>query len=238
MSKKPKQPKPPRVPVPLSALELQFQDQLTFLERSCRDFDEGHTAEYRRIALAIRILVYSSASSHSLIGQLDMADAPLASYATPAHPGNLVAWHPLVMMRISNAGAAFVPVLDQGPPHKGKWLPFSDWWHEEVFRSPEGVVLTRGDFVTIVANQDGGAHVDPELDERYHKLAHENLAGWIASGPEGDSPLLHIEKMHLRQIGFETLKSLEAAWLKRLGNRLCDCGSGRKHRYCCGKGAA
>jgi len=92
--------------------------------------------------------------------------------------------------------------------------------------------------VTIVANQDGGAHVDAALDERYNRLVNENLSGWISNGPEGESPLLHIEKIHLRHIGFECLHSVREAWNKRLGNRLCECGSGRKFRYCHGKGAA
>jgi uncharacterized protein YchJ len=93
----------------------------------------------------------------------------------------------------------------------------------------------RGDLILIVANQDGGAHVDPEIDERYEKLANNKLVGWIAVGPNGEHPIRHIEKVHLRQIGFEFLQSVSEAWSRRRGNRICECGSGRKHRYCCGR---
>jgi hypothetical protein len=82
---------------------------------------------------------------------------------------------------------------------------------------------------------NGGAHVDPKIDEAYHRLTNENSIGWIKRGPDGESPLEHIEKVYIRQIAWEAQTSIDAAWKKVLGNRLCDCGSLRKKRYCCGK---
>lgn len=223
-----------RVPIPLTQIENHFADQLGFLEGSFKAFDEGKTSEYKRIALAIRVLAYDQGQSRSLLGQLDMKGIFFMSYANKLNPKNLVASHPLAMIRVEGSVSSFVAVLNNGP-FPPKFLPFDTWWNEDVFRSPDGTVLTRGDFVSIVANQDGGAHVDPELDERYNRLANENLAGWFSGSTEGETPLLHIEKTYLRHIGFEFSNSVGDAWAQRLGNRLCECGSGRKYRYCHGK---
>ncbi|GER00445.1 hypothetical protein JCM17845_10680 [Iodidimonas gelatinilytica] len=225
-----------RVPVPLNRMEKHLEEQLKFLTRSCHDFDKGETSEYKRIALTIRILTYDGGQSRSLLQQLGMKGIPFVSYAGKIDLRNLLVSHPLIMMTIGESGTCFLPVLDKGP-RSARQLNFENWWKEDVLCSPDGTVLTRGDFVTIVANQDGGAHVDPRLDERFDKLANENLAGWISDTPDGEKPLQHIEKMHLRQIGFECLQSIEVAWKKRLGNRPCLCSSGRKFRYCCGKHA-
>lgn len=223
-----------RVPVALTQIEEHFEDQLDFLAESCRAFDEGKTSEYKRIALAIRVLAYDKGQSRSLLGQLDMKGGLFMSYAHEIDPKNLISSHPLVMIRLVGSSSCFVAMLNNGP-FPPKYLPFEVWWNEEVFRSPDGTVLTRGDFVSIVANQDGGAHVDPEIDERYSRLVNKNLAGWFTGGPEGESPLLHIAKAHLRHIGFEFSNSVGEAWQRRMGNRLCECGSGRKYRYCHGK---
>lgn len=223
-----------RVPVPLTQIENHFIDQIGFLEASCKAFDTGKTSEYKRIALAIRVLAYDRGQSRSLLRQLSMKDVPFISYAGKINLKNLIPSHPLAMIRIDGKGSRYIAKLDGGddPP---KFLQFDTWWSECVFRTPEGISLTRGDFVSIVANQDGGAHVDPDLDERYSKLVNDNLAGWMVSTADGESPMLHIEKTYLRHIGFELLCSISDAWEKRMGNRLCECGSGRKYRYCHGK---
>jgi len=46
------------------------------------------------------------------------------------------------------------------------FMPFDDWWSERVFENSKSF-LTRKDLVLFIANKDGGAHFETEVDERY-----------------------------------------------------------------------
>ena len=40
------------------------------------------------------------------------------------------------------------------------------------------ILFSRKDFVLALANQEGGAHVDPQIKEAYDKIANSNSMGW------------------------------------------------------------
>jgi hypothetical protein len=63
--------------------------------------------------------------------------------------------------------------------------------------------------IKIAANEDGGAHVDPMLNEIYSDLAKENSLSWLAR--KNGRPLKMENPHHasLRQIAYETLVSLK-----------------------------
>jgi hypothetical protein len=64
--------------------------------------------------------------------------------------------------------------------------------------------------VLVLANQDGGAHVDPALDHRYVRLAHENTMGWIEVTPDGEQPMRHSPVLaSVRQIAHEITRTIE-----------------------------
>lgn len=221
--------------VPVDALEAQLQDQLAFLERSCAAFDEGYTDEFKRLAVTLRVLLHDTPKSHSLLQQLEMKSGDFFAYSTPIDGQNLLPDWPLAIARIGPQGIALLPTLDSSgiPP---RLLKFSDWWSEAVYRDPNaGITLDRKSIVLAVANKDGGAHVDPEIDERYFHLVNEGV-GLIAQTPHGGMTFEDLEKVCLRHIAFEALMTIQPTFARRLGNRGCACGSGRKHRYCCGKG--
>jgi hypothetical protein len=71
-------------------------------------------------------------------------------------------------------------------------------------------VFTRKDLVLSIANQDGGAHVDPQLDEDYAGLTRKNSIGWVAEIdgkiiPNESNPAL----ASIRQIAYKVLESLK-----------------------------
>ena len=140
----------------------------------------------------------------------------------------------LASMEITDRSARLIPMLGDGP-FQPRWLSFEEWWNELVLRDDHSQNFSRRTIVLTVADQMGGAHADPAIDANYHRLTNENSIGWISQGPEGEKPLEHIEKVYLRHISWEALASIETAWSRILGNRKCGCGTGRKHRYCCGK---
>ena len=227
------------MPVPLADIEQEFWVQLKFLNASCEAYDEGDRDEFRRIALAVRVLVYNNGQSKSLTDQLGLRGIPFPAYSRCVDHRNLLSEMPLVMIQMGPAGTIYLPCLDNGAAEP-RMLSFEDWWGEEAFRSGGGVSMTRSGFVLHTANQAGGAHVDSEIDEEFYKIAKLNEAGWIAfsgppENPSAQSPMEDMEKACVRHIGFEVLQALNPEWERIKGNHFCDCGSGRKHRYCHGK---
>ena len=233
-----KKPKRARVAVPVGEIEQHLERQLWLLDKSCRSYDEGDRDEYGRIATAVRVICYDSGQSRSILSQLSMKGQPFVSYAGPVDSLNLCADSPLTMGQIGPLGATTLPILDQGI-HAPRPLAFDAWWDEPVLRLSDDERLSRGELILIAANQAGGAHVDADLDEVFHRIANLNEASMMTMGPDGQITVLaDVEKAAIRHIGFELLTSVQTELKKRAGNNGCICGSGRKNRYCCGKSQA
>lgn len=197
----------PRVTVDMIHIYEELQAQINFLVKSCSEFDSGDTEEFRRIALAIRIILYDHGQSKSLLHQLNSKDIQFHSYSSPINTANLLSEIPLATLRVSPSGASYLPCLDKNgsPP---RLMPFDEWWNEIVYRSTNGLSMKRRDFVLYVANQAGGAHVDPKLDQDFHKIVRENETGWIERLNDDERPIMGIQKSYVRQIGFELIRSL------------------------------
>lgn len=227
--------RPPRIPVTMSKLEEHFAAQISFLRKSSDEYDLGDKNEYRRLATHMRVLFYNNPpNAHSLLNQIGLHGEPFFSSNYGWAPGNLLADMPLTGLLNSPTGIQIVPLcstpLDPNRPPRS--LSFDEWWSEPVLRSNDGEIFTRRQIVLIVANQDGGAHVDPEIEETYHKITRGEAIGLTFVSPFGEYPLENIEKAYIRQIAWESIQSLETAWNRMLGNRACLCGCGRKARYC------
>ena len=55
---------------------------------------------------------------------------------------------------------------------------FIKWWEQNIiFKDSRGNIFTRKDLVRNVTDKDGGAHVDPSLQEAYANLSRFNLTG-------------------------------------------------------------
>jgi hypothetical protein len=52
-----------------------------------------------------------------------------------------------------------------------------DWWHDPVLTDADGAAFSREDLVLLVANKDGGAHVDRTLPPEYAALTRNNSIG-------------------------------------------------------------
>ena len=89
------------------------------------------------------------------------------------HPPGLKTSH-LEMVLVGDG--RYLPKLDDGVVNgrRDHFAPVREWWTNPVMRDFEGRFFSRADLVLSVANQDGGAHVDPILDPPYHALVAEN----------------------------------------------------------------
>lgn len=179
--------------------ELQLDRQLNFLRRSCATFDAGASDEAVRIALTIRVLVHNTKQSTSLLTHLDLQNTlsyidtgiyrflldpairQWVSQFSPSCPsigpspvdvglielgdagGGRVGWYAPLRLRRFTTGT---------PPDKAtRWVaPFDAWWNDPLTESSSGKTFSRSSLVLIVANQDGGGHVDAKIDATYADL--------------------------------------------------------------------
>ena len=198
----------PNRPVSNAELSEQLRDQIAFIRTSCALFDGGSVREAKRIATHIRILVHDTRNSHSLLMQLGYKNTlQFMSRAIVNRPSNLGPYHGLLNLKLGRA-ISYEPKLQT---EAARAMPFEDWWNEHALKDADGTLYSRKDLVLFVADTDGGAHVDPEMDEAYEKLSRENHVGLqVAVGGRPiqwhENPVLP----SLRQIGHEILEILDS----------------------------
>lgn len=130
-----------------------------------------------------------------------------------------------------------------------------------MFVDSQGKVLTRKQLILIAANQDGGAHIDPALDEVYASLSRKNSLLWVANVGGEEHPIPKADRAAIRQIAHEVLCTLIPGYSKKPSynaeaffgggmivkgtkpppsprprklerNERCPCGSGMKYKKC------
>ena len=154
-----------------------------FLANSSRLFDEGHEWEAKRLATTLRVLGRSSPHQEALLHLLGVRDslryASVVSRDDPAPS--------LVTVEVH------VEDVEHSPAYVLRWtpkedvvgfLPFSEWWDGPALVTA-GETFSRWDLIRGPANQNGGAHVDPELDARYAALSRGEIGSAILIGDTG-----------------------------------------------------
>jgi hypothetical protein len=173
----------------------QLREQYGFLTRSAAAYDAGFEGEAMRLATTLRILLHDSSSSRSLLGQLQVKDA-LRFEDTAMYPNpRLIQKAGLVIIQWTTGTEVrhVAPLADLLSPDRiHPPLRFKRWWTVRVIEGSQGRSYSRRDLVLTMANQDGGAHVDPELDADYALLrrdslgvTHETNSGDAAEGEDG-----------------------------------------------------
>lgn len=246
----------------LSQIELQehLKEQIKFLLASGESYDNGFDGEAKRMAVAIRVLVHDTKNSCSLLGQLGLKERDFLSTCMDYDPLSATPHGGLVYIYTASKEPKYIAMLDDSGTQKH--IPFEEWWNEIVFVDSNKGMLTRKDIILTAADQDGGAHVDPKLDETYARLSRQNSMGWILTNGSQSIPLEHPERTAIRQITHELLKTLIPDYTKKpqlIGNGViigglkvitgppkdtvpkvgrnekCPCGSGIKYKKCHGK---
>lgn len=203
-----------KIPQTQEELERHLRENIGFLEASAAAFDVGHHAEAKRLAATIRVLVHDTPKSRSLLGLVGIkAQLGYVNTAIPFNPANLLTHHGLVGIGVGPKGPAYWAPLEKGPRPRYGHPPssFEDWWSQVVINDKSGGIFTRKDLVLALANKDGGAHVDPELEPSYAALTRDNSVGWTASNGHEERPLSDIELHSVRQIAYELIETLRTA---------------------------
>lgn len=200
-------PKANRIAKSKEDLKRELAEQLQLLKLSCEHFDRGVEAAGKHIALSLRVLLHLHNRSRALLDQLGYRTGRFISTGPALNPRNLLSESPLLVMRISDRLRWLPVVAVGGPPFPPRQIPFSDWWLEPVLKDEKGRTFSRLTLIQHVADTDGGAHVDPELDEAYMDLSRKNSLGWVI-GEDELPPETRPELACMRQIAHELLCTL------------------------------
>ncbi len=188
----------------------ELKKQMNFIHRSSLLYDQGFQDESIRIAVNIRVLFHQTAKSTSLLTHLGNPPIKLASTAQkskPTRPGAIFLFDFCTTQLGNDGSKRSLPKL--APEHINEALAVDEWWNQ-VIHSWSGHPITRKTLVLGAANQDGGAHVDVDLQENY---ASSRDDGW-RFGKRDDPTFVgdYVHDHHLvciRQIAFELLNSPE-----------------------------
>lgn len=206
-------------------LEALLAEQYDYLVASAARFDEGYQHEWKRLAVALRVLLHDTASSTSLLGQLGVKDN-LAFLDTDARrqpePGRQIGYPvgwPVGLVGIrggSGGGWDYFPMLDSDPESRGRHRPFAEWWETRLLDSPTGSDhWRRCDFVLGASNKEGGAHVQGDPPSWWTQLRDGTWFGAATTtGPdEASIPMTNLAPAVTRQIAYEVLTTLGDARL-------------------------
>jgi hypothetical protein len=205
-----------KIPISDKDFKKHLKEQFDFLLRSAKSYDEGYSSEAKRIATTLRVLLHNTKSSESLLTHLGKRRIKFYNGAEDYDSG-LAPKVKLVSLNLRGEGthindAHYKAQLDNWPPsgNKIKKTEFLQWWNQIVIDDLKGNRFSRRDLVLAVANQDGGAHVDPELDAAYADLTKFNSLGWTLISNNCEKPFsIGAELATIRQICHEVLKTLE-----------------------------
>lgn len=199
-----------RVARPKGELERELREQLVLLQHDCSSFDSGLEAIGKRIALSLRVLLHHHGNSQALLEQLGLRNGHFYDSAGALNPRNLLTECNLVMYQVSSNGGRYLPLVAAGaPPIPPRLVPFAEWWNKPVLKDNKGRFLNRRELVGNVADTDGGAHVDPSLEEAYMDLSRHNSLGWVFQNNDITEPIKgRPELACMRQVAHEVLLTL------------------------------
>lgn len=203
-----------KVKLSITDLENHLKEQVAFLQRSAKAFDQGYLVEAKRIAVIVRLLVHDTTSSKSLLGLLNLKKIRFLA-TSPEYDENtkdIGSFNGLALLEMNTAeGARFIPrcSIPVKSPQPHTWKEFDGWWHKTVIKDAKNQEFSRKKLVLALANKEGGAHVDPELDVDYAALSRDNSMGWYYEAANKKGPVEDIELASCRQIAHEILESLK-----------------------------
>lgn len=164
----------------------QLEECIESLIIDAREYDNGNFKMIKRASTTIRILFHDTNMSKSLINQIDKKKN-INMKSLIQYPIKEVLFYG---NHITNARFEKPELISSGyydtflfrPVNKITYkLSFEDWWNGTIFLMND-YNLTRKKLITIVANQDGGAHFDPKIDNNYNHLINGNTGFSLQPG--------------------------------------------------------
>lgn len=200
-----------RVPTTGEERWQHLQEQMGFIRRSCREFDQGNHAEAKCMANDVVKLVFNERGFRSVLHQVKLM--PGMGFLSTVSKNALPFGAMLVATKFGPEGASYEAFAanpkfaEFSPP---RLMQFADWWNEPVIYLAGGKSIPRWKIARNLRDQQGGGHVDPEIDAEMADLKRNNPVGqtWAINGQDmGRIPGVELHTM--RQIAHEVLISIE-----------------------------
>ncbi len=188
-----------------------LKEQIVFLQSSCKSYDSGNEFEAKRMAVTVRVLVSGdnpNARSQPLLGQMHLKKKMnFISTAQPYQTNNLLTQQCLLSMQLTPNGAKYLPLFENNNQHH--LLKYRNWINEIVLSDKKHNVYRRKDVIVLLANKDGGAHVDPCIEDLYSEMKSPDIGGWEFKTTDGNTSYGN-DAIYatMRQITFEVLHSI------------------------------
>jgi hypothetical protein len=194
-----------------------LKDQIKFIIDSSISFDKGSEGEAKRLSTTIRVLLHDTTRSSSLLTQLNRMNILFYDSANPFDPNNLLPSNCLTMIRLAKKegedfGGDYVAPLENLSPHRSndKKIGFVRWWNKNiVLKDIQGNIFHRKELILTVANQEGGTHVDPKLNQAYANLTRFNSIAWKVYTKYKKEDMGNPVPSTIRQIAHEVIKTLK-----------------------------
>lgn len=204
---------------PSGELSVKLGQQIELLRLACTNFDNGTEIAGLNIGTTIRVLVHDTHKSHALLNQLGLHTIEFYDTALDKRPKSVYLGLVIKYIGTLKDGVGgpvlYIPVYKSEFHFRNKkWTSFYSWWNQVVFENPDGTSLTRRQLVLGLANQEGGAHIDPEIDKAFDVFRHSYSGGMRITGsisgierPFDNIPVLP----SIRQVGYEIIESFKKA---------------------------
>lgn len=186
-----------------------LREQIYFLQSSAKLYDLGTEVEAKRMAVALRVLIYDTRDSSSLLGQMHLKKKmKFISTAQKYSPSNLLSQQCLLSIKLDASGGRYEPLFENG--NRYNLLSCRDWGYEVVFCDMHRKLYRRKDLIQLLANMDGGAHVDADISDDYSGMKSSDLTGWVIKTSDGAFNGMNNDPVYasMRQMTFEVLQSL------------------------------
>lgn len=185
-----------------------LKEQMQFLRTSLCGFYAGDFAESVRIATVIRVLVHESGMSKPLLKQAkpNGLELPILEHVDEKDgPEALFSFAVSVRM-----GPTVAPAVDLESSHH-TLSSVGSWWNRTVFtfqsRLATQLIYRRKQVVLILANKEGGAHVDQNEDPNYERLLTDLPLSFADFGIPVDTP--DLARFLTAQSGVQMLECLK-----------------------------
>lgn len=202
------------------------KEVIAYLQRLCEDYDRGNTFAIVLVAVLLRTLLKTKGSTESVLKQLgkntiDFVDtrAPMGSFSFWTF-GNNICNHTFIAQNVYGGllskmvtngehglNLDYQPLLDRN--RNANWQSFDDWYTAIVFKDST-FQLSREDCINIVADKDGGAHLDKRIPPKYSCFREPTALQFIIDDQIAvfnQNPVY----VSIRQIAWEVLESLKRA---------------------------
>lgn len=182
-----------RRPPSVEDLKAAVRKQLRFIVNSGNMVAQGDHDEAVRVAVALRVLLHDTRSSHSLLSQLGWKDklayvnslrqlelTPGLTVSLGTDTGEQVGqtFGLVVLVQDDAGGLRYAAPLDRDPVEAT--LPFGHWWNDKVLYSEGTPTFSRWDLIDSMAHHDGGAHLDPRGLTRQYETFKLRGAGIVS----------------------------------------------------------